>query len=117
MLIALFNNQRVRAEVAGSGSIATCPWTNLPVKAHVGLIRQYWAYVGGQPNLFNGYELESEWHMSWKATIQDQYCEVVMGANNEHRADILGSNNTVIEIQHSAIDIRDSRERIQFYKT
>lgn len=116
MLIALYNNQRLRAEAAGSGSLGTCPWTKLPVKACVGLIRQYWAYVGGQPNFKNGYEPESEWHISWKTPIQDQCCEVIMGANNEHRADILGSDNTVIEIQHSKIDIRDSRDRIAFYK-
>lgn len=116
MLIALYNNQRVRAEMAGSGSPGTCPWTRFPVKAHVGLIRQYWAYVGGQPSFLNGYEPESEWHISWKTPVQDQYCEVVMGANNEHRADILGAENTVIEIQRSVIDIRDSRDRIDFYK-
>lgn len=116
MLIALFNNQRLRAETAGSGSVGTCPWTLLPVKAHVGHIRQYWAYLGGSPNFQNGYEPESEWHISWKTPIQDEYCEVVMGTNNEHRADILGTDNTVIEIQRSVIDIRDSRDRINFYK-
>lgn len=116
MLIALYNNQRVRAEVAGSGALGTCPWTKFPVKAHVGLVRQYWAYVGGQPPFQNGYEPESEWHISWKIPVQDQYCEVVMGANNEHRADILGADNTVIEIQRSVIDIRDSRDRIDFYR-
>ncbi len=116
MLIALYNNQRLRAEAVGSGSMGTCPWTGLSVKAHVGLLRQYWAYSGGQPNYQNGYEPESEWHITWKTLIQDQYCEVVMGANNEHRADILGSNNTVIEIQRSTIDIRDSRDRVVFYK-
>lgn len=115
MLIALYNGHRVRAEVAGSGAIGICPWTKLPVKAHVGAIRQYWAYVGGAPKLPSGYESESEWHEQWKATIEDACCEVVMGPNNEHRADILGSNNTVIEIQHSPIDIRDSRARVDFY--
>jgi hypothetical protein len=39
-----------------------------------------------------------------------------MGTNNEHRADILGADNTVIEIQRSIIDIRDSRDRIDFYR-
>ena len=116
MLIALYNNQRIRAEGAASGSIGVCPWTKLDVKAHVGLLRQYWVYVGGAPKFQNGYEPESDWHISWKATLQDQYCEVVIGQNNEHRADILGSDNTVIEIQRSVIDIRESRYRIDFYK-
>lgn len=116
MLIALYNGRRVRAQVAGSGAIGTCRWTGLPVKACVGEILQYWAYVGGAPKLPAGYEPESEWHQQWKATIDDDYCEVVMGPNNEHRADILGSDNTVIEIQHSRIDIRHSKERVDFYR-
>jgi len=116
MLIAVHNGQRKRAEDAGSGEVGICPWTNHAVKAHVGLIRQYWAYEGGKPNFERGYEPESEWHICWKSPVQDQFCEVVFGLNNEHRADILGSNNTVIEIQKSIIDIRDSRERVNFYK-
>lgn len=116
MLIALYNGRRVRAQVAGSGAIGTCPWTRLPVKACVGEILQYWAYVGGAPKLPPGYEPESEWHEQWKSTINDDCCEVVMGENNEHRADILGSDNAVIEIQRSRIDIRDSRDRVDFYR-
>jgi len=116
MLIALHNGQRKRAEFAGSGARGKCPWTGLETKAHVGEIRQYWAYVGGAPQFVNGYEPESEWHISWKWPIQDAFCEVIFGDNNEHRADILGSDNTVIEIQHSKIDIRHSRERSRFYK-
>lgn len=116
MLLAIHNGEKKRAEDAGSAEIGICPWTNLAVKAHVGQIRQYWAYHGEKPNFNNGYEPESEWHISWKSPIQDQYCEVIFGVNNEHRADILGSNNTVIEIQRSVIDIRDSRERVQFYR-
>ena len=116
MLLALHNGERKRAERAGSGSLGTCPWTQRDVKAHVGLLRQYWAYVGGSPDFTRGYEPESEWHLSWKEPILDDHCEVIIGENNEHRADILGSNDTVIEIQRSIIDIRDSRERVQFYK-
>ena len=116
MLLAIHNGERKRAEETFSGAVGSCPWTQLPVKAHVGHIRQYWAYIGGAPNFDKGYEPESEWHLTWKAPIQDQYCEVIFGQNNEHRADILGSENTVIEIQRSIIDIRDSKERINFYE-
>ncbi|KRG63765.1 hypothetical protein ABB26_11210 [Stenotrophomonas humi] len=38
-----------------------------------------------------------------------------MGQSREHRADILGSNDTIIEIQKSVIDIRDVRDRTEFY--
>jgi competence CoiA-like predicted nuclease len=117
MLLALYDGRRTRAELAGSGAIGTCPWTQRPVKAHVGLIRQYWAYVGGQPRWERGYEPESEWHLAWKSPIEDSNCEVIFDSKLEHRADILGADNTVIEIQRSTIDLRDSQERIRFYRS
>jgi hypothetical protein len=116
MVIALVNGKRLRAEEAGSGTIGICPWTRLEVKAKVGEIRQYWAYIGGQPILPEGYENETEWHYNWKSPIKDDFCEVVCGENNEHRADIIGNKETVIEIQNSPIDIRVVRERTNFYK-
>jgi len=116
MLMALYDGRRMRAEFAGSGAIGRCPWTDRNVKAHVGAIRQYWAYEGGAPLLERGYEPETDWHLSWKALVRDDCCEVVFGANREHRADILGAENTVIEIQRSRIDIRDSQERVEFYR-
>jgi len=116
MLLAIHANRKKRAEEAGRGEYGICPWSNLEVKAHVGLVRQFWAYTDVKPTFDRGYEPESEWHINWKAPIKDEYCEVIFGENNEHRADILGSNNTVIEIQKSTIDIRDSRERVTFYQ-
>ena len=115
MVIALVNGQRLRAEQAGSGAIGICPWTGLEVRAKVGEIRQYWAYIGGQPELPEGYEIETEWHYNWKFPIHDDFCEVVCGENNEHRADIIGNKETVVEIQNSPIDIRIVRERTNFY--
>ncbi|MDY0121476.1 MAG: hypothetical protein RBR54_05990 [Sulfurimonas sp.] len=113
---AWFNGEKVRAEDAGSGAIGHCPFTNWQVKAHVGEIRQYWAYIGGHPELPPGYENETPWHAAWKIPMQDDSCEVIFGDNNEHRADIVGANGVVIELQHSPIDIRDVRERIRFYR-
>ena len=113
---AWHNGEKVRAEVAGSGAIGNCPLTNWQVKAHVGEIRQYWAYIGGQPELPPGYENETAWHYAWKVPIKDDSCEVIFGENNEHRADIVGNNGHVIELQHSPIDIRDVRERNRFYR-
>ena len=116
MVIALVNGKRLRAEQAGSGTIGICPWSRLPVKAKVGEIRQYWAYVGEKPVRPEGYENETEWHFNWKYPILDEYCEVICGQENEHRADVIGNNDTVIEIQNSIIDIRIVRARTEFYK-
>lgn len=99
----------------GQLAIGTCPWTDLNVVARVGEIRQFWAYQGGYipPD---GYENETEWHFKWKYPVKDEFCEIVLGENREHRADIVGTSNCIIEIQKSPIDIRIVRERIEFYK-
>jgi hypothetical protein len=112
---AWFNGEKVRAEIAGSGAIGQCPFMGNEVRANVGELRQYWSYIGGAPEFPPGYENETPWHAAWKTPIQDEFCEVIFGQNNEHRADIVGNNNVVIELQHSPIDIREVRERIRFY--
>lgn len=116
MQFADYKNIRLRAKNATSGDIGKCPWSGYPVKAAVGEIRQYWSYLGEKPTLPEGYENESVWHHNWKSLVQDNNCEVIFGVNNEHRADIVGDNNTIIEIQKSPIDIRNVRERMNFYQ-
>lgn len=115
MEIALFENNRCRASEAYSGAIGKCLWSKLAVKAAVGELRQYWTYVDKKYILPVGYENESVWHHNWKSLVQNENCEVIYGDNNEHRADIVGNNGTIIEIQKSPIDIRIVRERIAFY--
>ena len=115
MQIALLNGVRTRAKDANSGDIGECTWSGYPVKAKVGEIRQYWSYIGESPQLPEGYENETLWHFNWKRLVNDNNCEVVFGDNREHRADIVGQGNTIIEIQKSPIDIRVVRERIEFY--
>ncbi|GAL86056.1 competence CoiA-like family protein [Sporocytophaga myxococcoides] len=116
MQIAKFNGKRLRAKYAISGDIGECPWSGMPVKAKVGELRQYWSYIGDKPQMPEGYENETIWHCNWKSLVKDDSCEIIFGENNEHRADIVGNNNTIIEIQLSPIDIRIVRERIEFYK-
>ena len=116
MQIARFNGQRLRAKYVRSGDIGECIWTGQQVKAKVGELRQYWSYIGDKPEIPEGYENETIWHYNWKSLVKDDFCEVVYGEQNEHRADIVGNNNNIIEIQLSPIDIRLVRERINFYK-
>ena len=112
MQFAKLNGKRIRAKNANSGDIGECPWTGKPVKAKVGELRQYWTYIGDKPVLPEGYENETQWHFNWKSLVNDENCEVVYGENNEHRADIVGNNGEIIEIQLSPIDIRIVRERL-----
>lgn len=116
MLIAIFEGKRVRAKGRLSGATGICPWSKCPVKAKVGEIRQYWSYSGEKPVMPEGYENETIWHYNWKSLVRSQNCEVVFGENNEHRADIVGNDGVIIEIQKSPLDIRLVKERIDFYK-
>ena len=58
------------------------------------------------------YEPETEWHRSWKAHAPEERVEVTMGP---HRADIVGSDGGVIELQHSSIGPDEIRDREAFY--
>jgi len=116
MQFARINGQRKRAKDVHSGDIGKCLWTGLSVKAKVGELRQYWTYIGEKPKMPQGYENETIWHYNWKSLVKDDFCEIIFGENNEHRADIVGNNNTIIEVQLSPIDIRVVRERIEFYR-
>lgn len=57
-------------------------------------------------------EGETEWHYSWKELVRNGFYERVI---YPHRADILGNNNTVIELQHSPISGDNIEQREKFY--
>jgi hypothetical protein len=57
-------------------------------------------------------EGESEWHLGWKQRVPPEWCEVPMGS---HRADIVGANGWVVELQHSSISPAEIKERQKFY--
>lgn len=59
------------------------------------------------------YEPETEWHRWWKRQIDPSRCEVVM---ENHRADMVGRNGLVIELQHGSLSPEEARERERFYR-
>lgn len=117
MRFAIYNGVRTNARDVESGAIGKDLWyKSYDVVACVGKYRQYWKYMGAKPELPPGYENESEWHARWKSLVDDEHVEVVFGKHNEHRADIF-TGYEIIEIQRSPIDIRDAKERTEFYRT
>ncbi|QDV43936.1 hypothetical protein Enr13x_37960 [Stieleria neptunia] len=52
------------------------------------------------------------WHIAWQDLVRLDSKEVTIG---EHRADIIGNNKTVIELQHSNIPVPEIAEREKFY--
>lgn len=115
MRYAIQNGKKVHIKDAEKGSIGQDCWLNgFKVKACKGDYLQYWKYIDEHPILPNGYENETEWHIAWKSLVKDEYCEVICGANNEHRADIK-TPKFVIELQFSHISFTDAKERTLFY--
>ena len=58
------------------------------------------------------YEPLTEWHFDWQNIVRDEFCEYII---RPHRADILGNDNCIIELQNSSIDPEVISEREQFY--
>lgn len=100
---------------ASKGAIADCPGCGNRVRPKCGtIVTHHWAHVsGGDCDTWS--EPESDWHKKWKEYFPMHCREVVMGENNEHRADVRLDNGLVIELQHSSISAEMIAEREQFY--
>ena len=115
MKFAIVNGIKTNIRDVEKGTIGyDCWYKTYQVKACKGHYMQYWKYVDEKPILPEGYENETEWHECWKSAVKDEFCEVVCGNNNEHRADILTPHNAV-EIQYSSISYDAAHNRTVFY--
>jgi len=52
------------------------------------------------------------WHLEWQNYVKPEFVEVII---DPHRADIVGTNDCVIELQHSPIPLGQIAEREDFY--
>lgn len=97
---------------AQPGAVGLCPGCNETLIPKCGLINiHHWAHHAGDCDPW--YEPETAWHLDWKRRVRPEACEVVMG---EHRADIVGNDGMVIELQASPILLPEARAREQFYR-
>jgi hypothetical protein len=91
---------------------ATCPCCGEPVVARCGeLVQWHWAHRQRQ-ECDAWFEPETPWHRAWKALAPAERVEVPFGP---HRADIVGHDDTVVELQHSGISPEEIRDREAFY--
>ena len=98
--------------MAAPGLEARCPGCSGLVIAKCGAIRVWhWCHAHNS-DCDSWYQPETQWHSGWKLRAHKACCEVVLGP---HRADILGNNNTVIELQHSKISVGAIEAREAFY--
>lgn len=120
----------IRAE---PGRVGICPMCHDEVRAKCGTIYcWHWQHIrnsGGLPaqNCDPWHEHEGEWHREWKSLVPENMREYVirreyinpLTKQSEfavHRADILNSRGTTIELQHSRIPVQDVHNREQFYE-
>jgi len=95
---------------------ANCPFCGDPVIAKCGtIVAWHWSHLAGK-DCDPWSEGETQWHLGWKSLVYPDRCEVRMkGVHRDHRADILGNGDTVVELQHSPISVEEIQEREYFY--
>ncbi len=110
MIYAL--NDRGEKVTATPGATAICPLCSAPLVPKCGQVNVWhWAHVS-RDDCDPWYEPETPWHAGWKALVDPLWCEFSLPP---HRADIVGNDLTVIELQHSSISPREIAERERFY--
>lgn len=89
-----------------------CPSCHTPVIPKCGKVKTWhWAHKNvGECDPWA--ESLTEWHLAWQSAVLDNAVEVVM---ENHRADIVGNDSAVIELQHSPIKPEEITERENFY--
>jgi hypothetical protein len=89
-----------------------CPACGQTVVSKCGdQVVHHWAHKAGSDcDVWS--EPVGPWHLEWQNCVQPEFVEVVKGP---HRADIVGIDNRVIELQHSSIPLDHVAEREKFY--
>jgi hypothetical protein len=92
--------------------VALCPLCRQPVLAKCGAVKAWhWAHRAGS-DCDAWAEPVGAWHLSWQALAPAERVEVALGL---HRADIVGDDDMVIELQHSPIGAAEIERRERYY--
>lgn len=113
MQYALIDNEKVEATPKKTGRCQLCDQVVFSKCGEVNI----WHWSHRKHEGCDGwYEPETEWHRNWKIVFGKENSEIVIRQNGiKHIADILTSNNVVIELQNSPIRKADIRKRESFY--
>jgi len=99
-------------EFAFPGSRGLCQSCGRILIAKCGRIRiWHWSHKS-RVDCDPWFEPETPWHFGWKAPVNPTHVEVVF---ENHRADLVAKDATVIELQHSPISPSQIEEREKFY--
>jgi competence CoiA-like predicted nuclease len=118
MKYALINGKKSEAIASGERGICCCCDTE--TIAYCGSIKiNHWRHKS-LIECDKWGELETEWHRNWKNHFPTECQEIIMrdpDSGEKHIADVfLTHKNTVIEFQHSPIEISEITARENFYK-
>lgn len=95
-------------------AIARCPDCKTDLIAKCGT-KNIWHWAHSTLVECQSYkEPETEWHRAWKAKFPPYACEIKVG---DCRADVRLPTGTVIEFQHSPIDLENIYKREKVYGT
>ncbi len=113
MQYALIDNEKVEATPKKNGRCQLCDQEVFSKCGEVNI----WHWSHKKHESCDGwYEPETEWHRNWKIVFGKENSEIVIKRDGvKHIADILTSNNVVIELQNSPIRKPDIRKRELFY--
>jgi hypothetical protein len=109
MQFALVNGARSRPF---RGTRGQCPLCGSECTSHCGKLKvHHWSHLR-RKDCDTWAENIGPWHVAWQGLVKPEYTEVCKGA---HRADIVGNNNVVVELQSSPIPIDHISAREDFY--
>lgn len=99
-------------QTASPGLPGICPCCDLPVIPKCGTqVAWHWAHTAGS-DCDSWSEPTGPWHLSWQNMVRVECVEVVRAP---HRADIVGNEGRVVELQHSSIGAEMIQAREDFY--
>ena len=94
------------------GLRGVCPACGETVTAKCGgIVTHHWSHLAGS-ECDPWAEKIGPWHLGWQKLVEPVSVEVVVAP---HRADIMGNDDVVLELQHSAISAEDIAAREAFY--
>jgi hypothetical protein len=109
----LTTRNRIEAEHGLQGFCDICEEQLIP--RHGLIYKPHWAHKTLE-DCDRWAEGETDWHLKWKERIASQDKNRVEVRMGNHRADVVARDGTVIELQHSSIDIPTIQERQDFYQ-
>lgn len=93
-----------------------CPGCGAALVAKCGeLVAWHWAHLAAD-DCDRWAEPVGPWHRSWQDAVDPAFIERPLEMDGEiHRADLIGNDGVIVELQHAVLSTEEIAEREQFY--